>query len=203
MTDSLHNDVKHRLKELAIEEIQDGAKGAESIASQYNSEYRRDAVLEGNEGKLLTAEEATTVFDEMVMDDLLERVDDPEGWYQLADWDDRPLRVLSVSQHLIDINGMDQTHRVWLNESIRAARYEIGVDKPELRGDPAPDDRCRYQIFLRGSGVLEQYRETLTSLARDIQQSNPEKATVYRRLADAINITEPAETVQREIPLLS
>lgn len=190
-----------KLKEVALRELEAGARGPQAIANQFNMEHRKDAVIEGNDEAKVDADDVAGVLDGMVADDMLVRLDDPEGWYQLADWDERPLRVLAVSHHITKIDGVSQMDELWLDESIRAARYEHDIDDPELQQMPADDDRCSYLISTAHYSVLEQYRETLKRLADDTRESNPEKAMVYERLAEATDIEDQFDTRKREVGL--
>lgn len=188
-------------EKLTIRELQKGARSPQGIANRFNMEYRKDAVLDGDEEKKIHADEAETILDGMVADGILVRLDDPDGWYQLADWDDRPLRVLSVSHHGTEIDGAAQIEIVWLDESIRAARHEHGIEKDCLDGMAADDERQLYHIHTAHYDVLEQYRETLQRLASDLHRSHTAKATVYERLAEATDIEDQHEVREREVGL--
>jgi len=195
------NETTQKIKELTLRELQEGACGAQTVATRFNMEHRKDAVVNGDEEAKIDAEDAAEVLDGMASDGILVQLDDPEGWYQLADWDERPLRVLRVSHHITKIDGVSQMDEVWLDESIRAARYEHGLDDPELQPMSSDDDRHLYLISTKHYTVLQKYRETLKRLASDTQQSNPEKATVYDRLAEATDIEDQFDTREREVGL--
>jgi len=195
------NETTQKIKEHALRELQEGARGAQTVATRFNMEHRKDAVVDGDEEAKIDNEDVAEVLDGMVSDGMLVQLDDPEGWYQLADWDERPLRVLRVSHHITKIDGVSQLDEVWLDESIRAARYEHGLDDPELQPMSSGDDRRLYLISTKHYTVLEKYRQTLKRLAEDTRESNPEKATVYDRLAEATDIEDQFDTREREVGL--
>ena len=196
------NEQTQKIREFAVHELQEGARGAQTIATRFNMKHRKDAVVDGDEGAKIDPEDAAEVLNEMVSEGMLVQLDDPEDWYQLADWDERPLRLLRVSHHITKIDGVSQMDEVWLDESIRAARYEYGLDNSELQPMSSDDDRCLYLISTKDYTVLEKYRETLKRLAEDTRKSNPEKATVYERLSQGTDIEENQfETREREVGL--
>lgn len=194
-------DTTTAVKETAIRELQDGARGAQTITQRANMEHRKDAVINGNDETKFDTREIEAVLNEMVADGLLERISDPEGWYQLADWDDRPLRVLSVSHHQVKIGGVGQIESLWLDESIRAARYEHGIDDPSLQSIKDEDDRCCYLICTRDLDILDQYRETLTRLADETRGGSTDQSRVYSRLVEATDIEDQYDRREREVPL--
>lgn len=190
----------HRLRETALEELQNFPQPPSGIAVAFNREYRNPPLTEDEEDPRLDEDDVTPVLEEMVDEGKLARVEDREGWYKLADWDDRPLRVQSVSHHLIQIDGVDQLEEIWLDESINAARYDYGIHDPRLQVGKWEEQRS-YHISLANYEVLEQYREKLYELADGVRDSNPEKAKLYEGLADAADIEGQFDRREEEVVL--
>jgi len=200
--DAVHNAaVEQEIREFAVEDLQDGALSAQTIKSHYHMEHRKDAVVHGKDEDLLTTEEVQTVLNEMVDDGLLVQLEEPEGWYQLADWEERPLRLFGVSHHVVRMAGISQLEEVWLDESIRAARYEHTIHDRELQPMKSEDQRQIYNISCYHYDGMMQYRDTLLRLSREVEDSNPQKATLYSNLAEAINIDGPADSREEEVVL--
>lgn len=168
------------IKNVALKELEDGARPASQIKRACWSEHHVRVDIDKVWDALgqLRAEQAVI------------RLDDPNEWYQLADWDERPTRVLAVSHHITKIEGVNQLEEVWLNESIRAARYEHGIQNSYLQPLATDDDRRLYLISTAQIDVLNQYRDTLRRLSRETRGSNEEKAEMYERLADATSLED-------------
>lgn len=190
----------HRLRETALEELQKFPQPPSAIAVAFNREYREPPLTEDEEDLRLNEDDVVPVLEEMVGEGKLTRVEDRDGWYKLADWDERPLRVQGVSHHLIQIDGVDQLEEVWLDESINAARYDYVIHDRRLQPGKWEDQRS-YHISLANYDVLEQYREKLYELADGVRDSNPEKAKMYESLADAADIEDQHDRRSEEVVL--
>lgn len=200
MTDGGLEGELYRLKEIAIEELQDTPRSASGIAVAFNEEERPAPITEQDMDEYLDADEVRPVLESLVNDGKLAHVEERDGWYKLADWDERPLRVQSVSHHVVRLDGVDQLEEIWLDESINAARYEHPIHDDRLQPMKWEEERS-YIVSIYNHGVLEQYRETLYRLARDLRESNEKKAGVYESLADATDIEDQFDTRDEEVVL--
>lgn len=190
-----------QIRRTAIEQLNERPRSPSGIACRVNRNFRKDALLDGDEDRLVDADDVQTVFEELVERDEVVRLDDPDGWYQLADWHTRPLRVTSVSHHVTSIEGVDQVAKVWLNEAVRAARFEHDLNEPELQQMSATGERTGYLISTRDLSVLDQFRKTLRRLAESVQDSNPEKAAIYENLEAATDLEDQFDASEREVML--
>lgn len=179
------------IKDVALKELQEGARPMSSVKLACYHEHR----VRVADAKVWDA------LGQLRAENKVERLDDPEEWYRLSDWEERPLRVMGVSHHVTKIEGVSQLEEVWLNESIRAARYEHGIESRALQPMPPDDERNGYLISTRDLDVLDRLRETLRRLARETEDSAPEKAAVYGRLAEATDLGDQFDTRDEVVEL--
>lgn len=180
-----------QIKQVAFEELETGPQHLSHVRSACYSEY----------GTRVPDNEVRDVLEGLQAETKIERLADPENWYQLVGWNDRPLRVLAVSNHTVKLDGVGDLETVWFDESLRAARHEHGIEDSRLVGMATTDDRRQYLITTAQLDVLESYRSTLRRLADDMSGTNDEKATVFDRLSDATRLEDEHERRETEVIL--
>ncbi|WP_440767518.1 hypothetical protein [Natronorubrum sp. DTA7] len=180
-----------QIKQVALEELETGPKHLSHVQSACFSEY----------GTRVDDSTVWNVLEQLRLEGEIELLADPENWFQLAGWNDRPLRVLAVSNHTVKLDGVGDLETVWFDESLRAARHEHGIEDSRLVGMATTDDRRQYLISTAQLDVLESYRSTLRRLAADMRGTNDEKAEVFDRLSDATRLEDEHERRETEVIL--
>lgn len=189
------------VRRFVLEALQHGPLSPQELAAKFNTTHRKDAVVRGHESDKLTKAQMASTLSEMTSRGETVELTAPEGWVQLADWHDRPVRLLRVSNHGIHIAGAGDVDRYWVEESIRAARNEHQLNETYLQTFSGPGGESSVHISMANYETLEQYRSTLRRLADDLTMINRTKAQMYHQLAESTDIDDQFDVSEREVGL--
>lgn len=171
----------NQLQDAILSELQGGSRSIAQLHSTCLEEFRPRVALIRVWNAVRKLAFAGTV----------ERLSDPAGWYQLAGSKGRPLRLVSVDETRIHIEGVNQTERIWFDNSIRVAETEHGVQDSPVHL-PVTDETRVYYIDTGDLETLNRYRSTLRWLADEIRPHGPTQAGLYERLAVETKLESPS-----------
>lgn len=173
----------NQLQDTILSELQGGSRSIAQLHSMCLQEFRPRVALA----------RVWNAVGKLVAVGTVDRLSDPPGWYQLAGSKGRPLRLVSVDSELTQIEGVNETERIWFDNSIRVAEAEHGTHDSPFRL-PVTDETRVYYIATGDLETLNRYRSTLRWLADEIRNSGPVQARVYERLAEETALASSASS---------
>jgi hypothetical protein len=190
------------LQKAVVEELENGPRSINAITKVIRTTYNHnDHVTRAETTTKINTDDVRTMIKTLIQKGVVIETPTQDEWYQLADWNERPVRVLSASQHVINLAGVTKTDAEWVTESIAAAREQHDITSDKLTSLHPEENQGAYTICTGHYGVLEKYRKTLLTLSEEVINQNTEKAMLYQRLAEATDLNSHTDTHNREIGL--